>query len=350
MSTMPDPVVYVTGGVDTHRDSHTAAAVDHLGGVLGTATFATDAAGYRRLLGWLESFGKVAAVGVEGTGSWGAGLSRYLIDAGIEVKEVIRPNRQHRRRHGKSDATDAISAARSVISGDAAGSPRGGTGPVESLRLLKVARNSAIKQQGATRNQIHAVVATAPEELRATLKGKTISQIVKTAAKYRPGDPTDPHQAAKITLRALAGRFTNLKTEIKDLDTHIRPLVETAAHDLLNEVGLGIQTTADLIITAGTNPHRLNQEASFAALCGTSPIDASSGLQQRHRLNRGGDRQANAALHRIIIVRLRYHQPTRDYMTRRLTEGKTKKEIIRCLKRALARHIYKQLTTPQTTT
>lgn len=350
MSTMPDPVVYVTGGVDTHRDTHTAAAVDHLGGVLGTATFATDAAGYRRLLGWLESYGTVTAVGVEGTGSWGAGLARHLTDAGVEVREVTRPNRQHRRRHGKSDATDAVSAARSVVSGDADGTPRGGTGPVESLRLLKVARNSAIKQQGATTNQIHSVVTTAPEELRATLKGKTLPQIVKTAANYRPGDPTDPHQAAKITLRALARRYANLKTEIKDLDSHIRPLVEATAPDLLNEIGIGIQTTADLIITAGTNPHRLHKEASFAALCGASPVDASSGLQQRHRLNRGGDRQANAALHRIIIVRLRYHQPTRDYMTRRLAQGKTKKEIIRSLKRALPRHIYRQLTNPQTTT
>lgn len=346
MATMPDPTGYVTGGVDTHRDSHTAAALNHLGAVLGTATFPATGAGYRQLLSWLASFGPVKAVGVEGTGSWGAGLARHLRTVGVEVREVIRPNRQHRRRYGKSDPADAVAAARSVLNGEADGLPRGGTGPIEGIRLLKVARNSAVKQRTQTANQIRAVIATAPASLRAGLEHKTLTQVARTATRYRPRNPTDPYQAAKLTLKVLSARWQRLAEEITGLDVHLDALVETVAPPaLLDEPGIGTQTAADLLITVGDNPQRVRSEASFAALCGTSPVDASSGLQQRHRLNRGGDRQANATLHRIVIVRLRYHQPTRKYMARRLAQGKTKKEIIRCLKRALARQVYNHLTT-----
>jgi transposase len=350
MSTMPDRIGFVIGGVDTHRDVHTGAAVDRVGAVLATASFETTAEGYRQLLGWLRSFGTVAAVGVEGTGSWGAGLTRHLLAAGVEVREVARPNRQYRRRHGKSDSSDAVAAARSVLNGEASGVPRGGSGPVESLRLLRVARSSAIKQRTATGNQILSVVVTAPEPLRASLTGATVTTIAAVAGRYRPTpNTTDPHQAAKIALRSLTQRWNHLTAEIDQLDTHLAQLVQAAAPPaLLAETGVGVHTAADLLIAAGANPHRLHSAASFAALCGTSPIEASSGNRQRHRLNRGGDRQANAALYRIVIVRLRYHQPTRDYMTRRLAEGKTKREIIRCLKRHLARHIYQHLTHPQT--
>jgi transposase len=345
MATMPDPTGYVTGGVDTHRDSHTAAALNHLGAVLGTATFPATGAGYRQLLSWLASFGPVEAVGVEGTGSWGKGLTRHLQNVGVEVREVIRPNRQHRRRYGKSDPADAVAAARSVLNGEACGLPRGETGPIEGIRLLKVARNSAVKQRTQTANQIRSVIATAPSPLRAGLEHKTLTQITQTANRYRPGNPTDPYQAAKLSLKVLSARWQRLGQEITELDLHLNALIRTVAPPaLLDEPGIGTQTAADLLITIGDNPHRVKNEASFAALCGTSPVDASSGLQLRHRLNRGGDRQANAALHRIIIVRLRYHQPTRRYMARRLTQGKTKKEIIRCLKRALARQVYNHLT------
>ena len=212
--------------------------------------------------------------------------------------------------------------------------------------MLKIARNSAVKAATQAANQIRMVIISAPVELRASLEHKTMIQITRTAASYRPGDPTDPHQAAKHTLKSLSQRWQTLKQEIIGLDHHIQQLVAaTAPPALLEETGVGIQTAATLLITAGDNPDRIRNEASFAALCGTSPIDASSGRQQRHRLNRGGDRQANAALHRIIIVRLRYHQPTIDYMNRRLKEGKTRKEIIRSLKRALARNLHHHLKT-----
>jgi len=346
---MPDSVIDVVGGVDTHRDFHVAAAMDGVGKVLGTAEFAATRQGYRDLLVWLGGWGTVRRVGVEGTGSWGAGLSRFLTAAGIEVTEVIRPNRQTRRRYGKSDTTDAIAAGRAVLSGEASGRPRGGVGPVESIRLLKIARRSAIKQRTSVANQIHAVITTAPDELRHTLRGATTTTIVARVTRYRPGDPTDPLQAAKLTLKALGSRYQYLTTEITDLDTHLTPLVEdTAPATLLQMCGVGTQTAADLLLTAGSNPHRITSEASFAGLCGVSPVDASSGTQQRHRLNRGGDRQANAALYRIVIVRLRYHQPTRAYMTRRLAQGRTKPEIIRCLKRYLARDIWTILTHQQT--
>jgi transposase len=348
MARMPDPGREVTGGVDTHKDFHVAAAVDQLGKVLATAAFPARRSGYRQLLDWLSSFGPVSRVGVEGTGAWGAGLCRYLTEAEIEVREVVRPNRQHRRRYGKSDVTDAIAAARAVLSGEASGRPRGGTGPVESIRLLRIARRSAIRARTAAANQIHAVIVTSPDEIRRPLLSMPIAKIIGRVDAYRPGDPTDPAQAAQLTLQALAGRYQTLTDEIGHLDSHLQTLVEqTAPPQLLAMCGVGTQTAADLLITTGTNPNRISTETSFAALCGTSPVDASSGRHQRHRLNRGGDRQANAALYRIVIVRLRYHPPTRNYMQRRLQQGLTKPEIIRCLKRYVARDIYNILTHPQ---
>lgn len=345
MLRMADSVgdVMVTGGVDTHRDSHVAAGFDGLGRLLGTRSFPASERGYRDLLEWLEGFGPVVGVGVEGTGSWGAGLSRFLSSEGVvDVTEVIRPNRQRRRRNGKSDAADAVAAGRSVLSGEADGSPRGGTGPVESLRLLKVARRSAMKQRTMVANQMHAVVVTAPDRLRSDLKGASLKEMVRVAARYRPGGVTDPYQAAKLALKTLGRRYQYLTDELSDLDDNIEGLAAaTAPPELLEMVGVGSQVAADLLIAAGSNPDRLGSEGSFAALCGASPVDASSGkTQDHHRLNRGGDRQANAALYTIAIVRLRYHQPTRDYMERKLAEGKTRKHAIRCLKRYIAREIY----------
>lgn len=349
MDRMPDSERVVVVGVDTHRDTHTAAVLDTLGTVLDTAVFPTDRGGYRALLGWVRSFGTVSVAGVEGTGSWGAGLTRWLSSEGVEVVEVIRPNRQTRRRYGKSDTTDAIAAARAVLSGEASGRPRAGHGPVESIRLLQLTRSSAIKQRTMVANQIHAVIATAVEPLRAQLRGIPIRAVADTAARYRPGDAADPGQAAKIALKALGARYRYLDDEITELDTHLKPLVtETAPPELMAEVGVGIQTAADLLLAAGSDPSRMRSEASYAALCGVSPVDASSGRQTRHRLNRGGDRQANAALYRIVIVRLRYHQPTRDYLARRISEGRTKPEAIRCLKRYLARRVWKHLATKPT--
>lgn len=347
MPTMADPQVVVTGGVDTHSDVHVAAALDQLGRQLGTATFPTTEAGYRALAAWLAGFGTVAAVGVEGTGSWGAGLTRLLTRQGVTVIEVNRPNRQQRRRHGKSDTADAIAAAKAVQSGDAARGPRGGTGPIESLRVLRIARDSAVAQQRTVINQIRSIISTSPDPIRRQLNGNTITRIVAVAAAYRPGDPIDPQQGTKLALRSLAGQHRALTSEIRRLSDAIASVVnQVAPPELLAMTGVGPITAADLLITAGTNPSRFTKRGSFAAMCGVSPVDASSGKHQRHRLNRGGDRQANAALHRIAITRLRYHPPTIVYLQRRINDGKTKKEALRCIKYALARHIQTILTTP----
>ena len=293
---------------------------------------------------WLRGFGEVVAVGVEGTGSWGAGLARFLTAQGVRVIEVTRPNRQHRRRHGKSDPADAIGAARAVLAGEATGTPKAQTGAVEAIRLLRVARRSAIKARTQAANQLHAVIDTAPAELRQRLGSVNTEQLVAIAARFHRCHPATPTDAAKLTLRVLARRWQALDEEIAMLDAHLDELTAEAAPTLRAINGVGPQNAAALLTAAGDNPDRLRSAASFAALCGTSPIDASSGRQQRHRLNRGGDRQANCALYYIVMSRLRWHQPTKTYMARRIAEGRTSKEVIRCLKRYVAIEVHRAIT------
>jgi transposase len=344
---MTDPARTVTGGVDTHKDAHVAAALDGLGRLLGTESFPATAAGYQRLFGWLSGFGEIESVGVEGTGAWGAGLARALAARGIRVLEVQRPNRQHRRRHAKSDPADAVGAARAVQAGEANGAPKAGTGGVEAIRLIQLARRSAMKARTQTTNQLHAVVTTAADQLRASLAGLTTMELVERAARLRPGagTPTTPTAAAKLTLVTLARRWQRLTDEITELDRHLDQLTARTAPSLVELNGTGPQTAAALLTAAGDNPDRLRSEASFAALCGSSPLDASSGRQQRHRLNRGGDRHANAALYIIVISRLRWDPATQAYIRRRLAQAKTRKEVIRCLKRYVARQVHRAITT-----
>jgi transposase len=336
MTTMPDLRRRVTGGVDTHKDLHVAAVLDEVGRVLASATFAATRAGYRQLWRWLAGFGDVVAVGVEGTGSWGAGLARSLTARRVRVIEVDRPNRQRRRRHGKSDPADAIAAARAVQAGEAIGTPKSGDGTVEAIRQLRLTRHGAVKARTQAANQLHSLVDTAPAELRHQLGALSVEQLVARAARFRCGHPNRPHDAAKLALRSLARRWQALDAEISELDDHLDKLTAATAPTLRALCGIGPHNAAALLVAAGDNPHRLRSAASFAALCGTSPIDASSGRQQRHRLNRGGDRQANSALYLAVITRLRWHQPAKNYMTRRTAQGRTNREIIRCLKRYLA--------------
>jgi transposase len=343
MTTMTDKARRVTGGVDTHKDSHLAAALDELGRVLGTEEFATTSDGYRQLLRWLRAFGELVAVGVEGTGSWGAGLARFLTAEGVRVIEVTRPNRQHRRRHGKSDPADAIGAARAVLAGEASGTPKSQTGAVEAIRLLRVARRSAVKARTQAANQLHAVIDTAPTELRQRLGSVNTKQLVAVTARFHRCHPATPAEAAKLTLRVLARRWQTLDDEIAMLDAHLDELTAQAAPTLRAINGVGPQNAAALLAAAGDNPDRLRSSASFAALCGTSPIDASSGRQRRHRLNRGGDRHANCALYYIVMSRLRWHQPTKAYMARRIAQGRTNKEVVRCLKRYVAIEIHRAI-------
>ena len=324
----------IFGGVDTHKQVHVAAAVDAAGRLLGTAEFAADSRGYDQLAGWLESWGAVGRVGVEGTGSYGAGLTRHLTAVGVEVVEVNRPNRQTRRRRGKTDTVDAETAARAALNGDATAVPKSADGCVEAIRTLSVARRSAVKARTVAANQINAVAVTAPEHLRDRLRGLNTPEMIKICARWRIGAGGAPAAgAAKRAMRALARRHQALTAEIDELDTELLALCEQANPALLGACGVGAETAAALLTAAGDNPERMRSEAAFAALCGTSPIEASSGPRTRHRLNRGGNRQANKALWRIAMVRLRVHQQSIDYAARRHAQASTRRETIRCLKR-----------------
>jgi transposase len=340
----------VIGGIDTHTDTHQAAVIDTLGRHLATEAFPTTPAGYRALLAWLRSHGHLLAVGVEGTGAYGAELARDLRANRVAVIDVDRPDRRSRRAHGKSDPVDAYAAATAVLSGRAAATPKTRDGIVEAIRALRVVRRCAIKSRTQTINQIRALITTAPGEVREKLRALPTAELITGLARSRPGtDLADPTCATRTALRRLARRYQYLTEEITDADRELAPLVAQAAPQLIAVLGIGTDTAAQLLITAGDNPHRLTSEASFAHLCAAAPLPASSGRTHRHRLNRGGDRHANSALHMIAIVRMRHDPRTRAYVARRTAEGMTKKDIIRCLKRFIAREVYKHLTSPTTT-
>jgi transposase len=331
----------VIAGVDTHKDTHVAAVLDERGRLLATASFPATPHGYRRLHRWLSDHGEILAVGVEGCGSWGAGLSRHLRSRGVNVIDVNRPNRQTRRRKGKTDAVDAEAAARAVLSGDATVTPKAGNGPIEAVRQLRVARSGAMKARTAAANQLHSLTDTAPDSVRARLRPLTTRARATTASRFRPGDVTTPTGAAKHALAAVARRWLTLSDEIAELDRAIKTILDQIAAPLLARHGVGYETAAALLVTAGDNPDRIRSEKSYAALCGSSPVEISTGRTNRHRLNRAGDRQANSALWTIAMVRIRSrHAPTIAYIERRRAEGLSKRDIIRCLKRYIAREVY----------
>jgi transposase len=339
-------VTEVVGGVDTHLDTHTGAVIDVVGRVLGTEQFPATAAGYAALLAWMRGHGQLLRVGVEGTGAYGAGLARVLRDRDVEVIEVDRPNRKTRRLQGKSDPIDAIQAAKTALAGERTGTPKHRDGRVEALRNLRVARRSAVEQRADTQRQIKTLIVTAPDELRTRLRGLPLTKLITTCANGRPdrADAANPATAVKLALRALARRHQQLSVEITDLDELLEPLVAAINPDLVTAHGVGTEVAGQLLVTAGENHHRLTSETAFAMLCGAAPLPASSGKTNRHRLNRGGDRQANAALYRVVLSRLRWHPDTRAYAERRTKDGLSKKEIIRCLKRYVARELYQIIT------
>ncbi len=341
---MAQPAGRVIVGVDTHKDVHVARAKDGLGRALGQISVPASARGYRSLLGWSRKLGDVRTFGVEGTGCYGAGLMRYLRAEGEVVIEVIRPNRQARRRAGKSDPADADAAASAVLSGEASGVPKASDGAVEMIRVLRVARTTAIRARTQAINALHSLVVTAPSELRESVRDLKGPKLVRTCAAFHPGTLAGPTEATKLALRSLAKRSLALQQEVQALDQELERLARAASPALLGIYGTGSDTAGALLLAAGDNPERLRSEAAFAKLCGVSPVEASSGKIRRHRLNRGGDRHANSALHRIVMVRLRWrHEPTIQYLTRRTAEGKSKREIVRCLKRYVAREVYRAL-------
>ena len=346
MESMPAAIPPVTVGVDTHLDQHVAAVVDQAGRLCGTQAFAASTRGYVALVTWAEGFGPVERIGVEGTGTYGAGLARFARAYGLQVVEVNRPDRSTRRRHGKSDPIDAQAAARATLAGVAATTPKTREGQVEMIRVLWVARRGALKARVAAAEQLHGVLYSAPEELRQPLLNLKTKTLVKLCAAMRPGPLTSPTAATKTTLRIIARRWQQLQAELDQLDCQLQALVAAAAPSLLALPGVGVDTAGQLLVTAGDNPQRLRSEAAFAHLCGAAPIPASSGRTDRHRLNRGGDRHANNALWRIALVRMHCHPPTRAYVERRTKQGLSKLDILRCLKRYIAREVYQHLTSP----
>ena len=344
---MTDQQRAVIGGVDTHKDIHVAAVVDDVGRILTTAEFPATAAGYRRLVSWMRNLGQLQRVGVEGTGAYGAGLARHLAAEDIEVVEINRPNRQARRRRGKSDTADAEAAARAALNGEAAGAPKSQAGIVESIRALRVAFTSMRDTRTRISNQIRDLVVTAPEQLRRILGPLDTDDRVERCAGFRPGELVDPLEATKAALRALARQHQGLTIELDALRAQLDILTATANPALRAATGVGVDVASILLIAAGDNPERLSGDAAFAALCGASPVEASSGKTVRHRLNQGGNRQANHALWRIAMVRMTCDPRTRAYAERRRAEGKTIREIVRCLKRYIAREVFVLLTNPK---
>jgi hypothetical protein len=334
------PIRRVVVGVDTHKYVHVAAAVCECGALLEARSFAADRSGYEQLITWATDFGASVTFGVEGSGSYGAGLVSAVRRSGIGAVEVLRTDRRDRRLRGKSDTLDAENAARAVLAGIAKAIPKSADGQVEMLRTIKVAKDVAVKARSAALISLRQVLVNAPAELRESLQRATKMALIRRCAALRPGAIDDVEAAAKYALRTIARRWLALDDEISAHEKLLLQITSDLVPELVAAFGIGADVAAELLIVAGDNPERVRSEAAFAKLCGVSPIPASSGRTTRHRLNRGGHRQANAALYRAVIVRLQHHEPTQAYLERRTAEGKTKAEIIRCLKRFLAREAW----------
>lgn len=342
MEVRPNVAARVVGGVDTHKDLHVAAVVDERDQVISTRCFAATRQGYRQMLQWMRSFGELRRVGVESTGTYGAGLLRHLQAAGVEVLEVTTPDKQDRRRRGKDDDLDAQNAAHAAFAGKRTVTPKTRDGMIESLRVLKACRKTAVAARRVALQMIHNTIVCAPDELRDALRNLTRMQLIRTLAAWRPdlSDYRNVATAYRIGLKSLGRRYLELHDEIADLDAMIGAIVDELAPSLVARNSIGRESAAQLLLTAGDNSERIQSEASFAALCGVSPVPASSGKVTRHRLNRGGDRAANSALHIIAIGRLRTDPQTQAYVARRIADGHSKLEAIRCLKRYIAREVY----------
>jgi len=335
----------ITGGVDTHLDNHVAAALDANGGVLGVESFPTTRAGFIALHQWLCAFGAVARVGVEGTGAYGAGLSRYLQSLGLVVIEVDRTNRQLRRMRGKSDPIDAIEAARAALSGRASGIAKTADGNVEAIRALLIAQRSGRQARARCLNQIRHLGFTSPDALREQFRDLPKAHLARQAAALRPRADGDPVlHATKLAMRTLGRRALAISDDMADLEAVLARLVAQTAPELLACHGVGVDTAAILLVAAGDNSERIRNEAAWAHLCGVAPLEANTGKQhRRHRLSRAGNRQANHALWRIVFTRMGNDPRTRVYVERRTEQGLTKPEIMRVLKRYVARETYRLL-------
>lgn len=343
MTTAVDqPIRTITVGVDTHSKVHHAAVLDERGAMLGERRFTTDARGYQALLNWAAGFGIINAVGVECTGSYGAGLTRHLLAVGVDVVEVNRGHALVRSRSGKSDAIDAEAAARKVQSGECASPAKDTSGAVEAIRNLHLVRDSAVKSRTAALVQLRDVLVTAPDDLRRRLDAKTLQAKAMQAKSLRPDMARlhEPEQAVKYALRDLGRRVFDLTAEINATDKHLTRLANDVAPTLMALPQVGPVSAAQLLVTAGQNIDRFPSEAAFARLCGVAPIPVSSGKTSRMRLHRGGNRQANKIIYLIVICWLRYDPRSQVYRDRKRALGHSTADAIRSLKRYVARELY----------
>jgi transposase len=347
MDSMTRPTIVV--GVDTHKDEHVAVALSELGQRLGECSVPANTVGYATLLEWSRQLGTPRIFGIEGCGSYGSGLFRFLRRNGAAVTEVSRPARRGERRLlGKSDVIDAEHAAKEVLSGRPMSTPKAANGSIESIRLVRIARKAAVKVQVTAIITLKATLITASDELRGALEPMTDHQLIVACAELNTdGDLVNPVVAMNYTLRSLANRWLEIHEEVKIHSKHLKRLTEQTAPALVAAFGIGPDTAGELLVAAGDNFDRIRSESAFAKLCGVAPIPASSGKTSgRYRINRGGNRQANAALYRAVIVRMRWHEPTIAYVKKRTADGLSKKDIIRCLKRYLVREVYRVLPSP----
>jgi len=328
-------------GIDTHKDFHHVAVISALGESLTDRKFDATPDGYTALIAWVTGQGDVLRAGVEGTGSYGAALTKRLRTAGITVIDILAPDKQERRLRGKTDQIDAYSAARAVLARRARTVPKIRDGEVEAMRVLRTTRKMVVKQRTETMNQLHSLLVSAPENLRAKLAGLKAKDIAKASARLRDLATDDVVTAAtKDAAKSLGRRFLELTIESDRLEDRIDALVTAYAPELLAVYGVGPDVAATLLTVAGENVDRIGTESALAHLAGTAPIPASSGKTNRHRLNRGGNRQGNAAFHRIVLVRMVRHPETRAYVEKTIARGKTKRDTMRLLKRYLAREIF----------
>ena len=338
-----DPKNQLVLGVDTHLDLHVAVLINMIGQVVCTEEFETNKKGYNRLLKWCYSFGQLLKAGIEGTGTYGAGLTRFMIGNDVSVYEVNRPNRARRRLRGKSDPTDAENAARAVLANEAKAIPKTQNGSVEAMRFLLIARRSAVKARTQAINQIRAVLVTALDEVRKKYLITSTFACIKACNEIEVLGDSTLLKMLTTSLKLLAKRWLNLTEELKVLDKNLKALTKIRAPLLTQQYGIGPYVAATLLVTAGDNPERLKKESSFAALCGVSPVEASSGKVVRHRLNRSGSRTANNAIWTITLIRMRSDPRTKVYVARRTKEGMSNREIQRCLKRYIARELFPKI-------
>jgi transposase len=337
----------VVVGVDTHKDTHTAAAVGATGAVLEHLTVPADPAGYRQLIG----FGRrhyATLWAIEGTGSFGAGLTTALLDCCERVVEVDRPQRPARRGGVKSDDIDAVRAARQALAGVGLSERR--RGDREAIRVLLATRAQAVTFRTRAISALHALVTSAPDGLRERLRTLPLGELLQTCAGLRDSPRRSVEESATVlAVRSTARRALACEREAAELEVQLDRLVRRLAPELLGQLGIG-PVVAGQVITSWSHHGRVRSEAAFAKLGGAAPIEASSGTITRHRLNRSGDRQLNRALHTIVLVRMRQDRATKDYVQRRLAQGKTIRDIKRCLKRYIARQLFRQLEALSSTT